>query len=242
MKKTERTFHEFNDGVYTARTKEEFQRVAERAAHALGFRWFAYFVGGDGDPSVITSYPKSWAQRYLDEQYQDVDPVLRRARVFGPAFRWDGTDARATRSTKERRFFDDALSFKIKTGVTVPIAASYGRFAAFTLAVDKCSPGLDRLAENSKDLLQMMGVTYHAAVEARMDDAPVSDGASVLLTLRERNCLRWTSAGKSMEEIAMILGVTSRVVKFHLDNARQKLGASTLAHAVAVAMRQGLLP
>jgi len=62
-------------------------------------------------------------------------------------------------SRKERRFFEDALSFKIRAGVTVPIAAGYGRFGAFTFASDDRSPALDRLAENSKDLLQMMGVS-----------------------------------------------------------------------------------
>jgi len=242
MKKIERACHEFIDAVYTANTKEEFQRVAERAAHAMGFRWFAYFAGGDGDPKVITSYPKSWADRYFDEQYQDVDPVLRQARTLGPAFLWDGREGRAARSTKERRFFDDALTFKIRTGVTVPITAGYGRFAAFSVAVDDRSPGLDRLAENSKDLLQIMGVTYHAHVNARIADALGSDGDSALLTLRERQCLAWSSSGKTMQEIAMILGVTSRVVKFHLDNARRNLGASTIAHAVALAIRQGLLP
>jgi len=45
-----------------------------------------------------------------------------------------------------------------------------------------------------------------------------------------------------MQEIAMILGVTSRVVKFHLDNARRNLSASTITHAAAIAIRQGLLP
>lgn len=242
MKKIERACHEFIDAVYASNAKEEFHRVAERAAHALGFRWFAYIAGGDGDPAVITSYPKSWEDRYFEEQYQHVDPVLRRARAPGGPFLWDGRDRGAARSSKERRFFDDALTFKIRTGVTIPIAAGYGRFAAFTFAVDDRSPGLDRLAENAKELLQIMGVTYHAHVDAKITDTAVSDGAGALLTLRERQCLAWTSSGKTMQEIAMILGVTSRAVKFHLDNGRRKLGASTMPHAVALAIRHGFLP
>jgi LuxR family transcriptional regulator, activator of conjugal transfer of Ti plasmids len=242
MKKAERAFHEFIDAVYIANTKEEFQRVGQRAAHALGFRWFAYYEGGHGDPTVVTSYPKSWVDRYGDEQYQNVDPVLRQARAIGPAFLWDGSDAPETRSMKERRFFDDALSFKIRTGVTVPIAAGYGRFGAFTFAGDDRSPALERLAENSKDLLQMMGVSYHAHVKARMTELPEFDADNAVLTFRERQCLGWASSGKTMQEMATILRVTPRVVKFHLDNGRRKLGASTLTHAVALALRRELLP
>ncbi len=243
MKKVERAFHEFIDAACTANTKEEFQRVGERAAHALGFRWFAYYEGGDGDPSVITSYPKNWTEHYFDEQYQEVDPLLHQSRALRPAFLWDGrAEPRTTRSAKERRFIDHALSLKVRTGLTVPISAGYGRFAAFTLAVDDRSAALDRLIENSREQLQIMGFAYHAHLKARIADALIRDGGSPFLSLRERQCLGWASSGKTMQEMAAILGVTPRVVKFHHDNGRKKLGASTLAHAVALALRRDLLP
>ena len=242
MKKAETAFHEFIDAVYIANTREEFQRVGERAAHALGFRWFAYYEGGDGDPTVVTSYPKSWVDRYCEERYQNIDPVLRQARTLGPVFVWDASDAATTRSMTERRFIDEALSFNIRMGVTVPIAAGYGRFGAFTLAADDRSPAIDRLTENSKDLLQIMGFAYHAHVKARMSDQVGLDEDNAVLTFRERQCLGWASLGKTMQEMATILRVTPRVVKFHLDNGRRKLGASTLPHAVALALRRELLP
>jgi Autoinducer binding domain/Enoyl-CoA hydratase/isomerase len=48
-------------------------------------------------------------------------------------FLWDGREARSAKSAKERRPFDDALSFKIRTGLTVRIASSQNQFAAYTL-------------------------------------------------------------------------------------------------------------
>ena len=77
---------------------------------------------------------------------------------------WDGREARSARSAKERRLFDDALSFKIRTGLTVRIPSSQNQFAAFTLAVDDRSLGLDRFIETSQDMLKMVGLTYHAHV------------------------------------------------------------------------------
>ncbi|MBL8772352.1 MAG: helix-turn-helix domain-containing protein [Phenylobacterium sp.] len=58
--------------------------------------------------------------------------------------------------------------------------------------------------------------------------------ASPNLTLRERDALQWVAAGKSDWEIGMILGVSPTTVRFHVDNARRKLGAVNRAHAVAL--------
>ncbi|MDQ8727539.1 LuxR family transcriptional regulator [Bradyrhizobium sp. LHD-71] len=241
-KEVEQACYEFMDGVHTAVTENDFQRIAERAAHTLGFRWFAYFGRRSRAPFLISSYPKSWTDYYFDQRYQDIDPILHQSSGPCRAFRWDGREARAARSAKERRLFDDALSFNIRTGLTVPIVGGFGRVAAFTFAVDERSPGLDRRVESAKDLLQLIGLTYHAHVDAKIADVLWSDRAASLLTQRERQCLAWASRGKTMEEIAMILDVTSRAVKFHLDNARRNLGASTVTHAVALAVRHGLLP
>jgi LuxR family transcriptional regulator, quorum-sensing system regulator BjaR1 len=55
----------------------------------------------------------------------------------------------------------------------------------------------------------------------------------VRLTPRERDALAWVAEGKSDWEISVILGVSETTVRFHVDNARRKLGAVTRAQAVA---------
>ena len=242
MKDLKRACNEFVDCLHSADTEDDFRRVAERTAHALGFRWFAYFAPRANARNLISSYPKNWTNRYFDEGYDDIDPVLQKPRTPCRMLLWDGRDARTAKSAKERRLFDDALSFKIRTGLTVRIPASQGQFAAFTLAADDRSLGLDRFIETSQDLLQMVGLTYHAHVSAKIGRTSVGDGMASPLTQRERQCLAWISDGKTMEDIAEILDVTPRGVKFHLDNARRNLAALSLPHAVALAVRQGLLP
>lgn len=242
MKDVQRACHEFVDCLHTARTEDDFRRVAERTAHALGFRWFAYFGRRSDAPNLISSYPKSWTDHYFDEQYDEIDPVLQKPQTPCRVFLWDGRAARSAKSARERRLFDDALSFKIRTGLTVRIPGGNGQSAAFTLAVDDRSLGLDRFVETSQDLLQMIGLTYHAHVSARMGRASLNDQTGTALTQRERQCLAWISQGKTMQDIASLLDVTPRGVKFHLDNARRNLAALSLPHAVALAIRQGLLP
>ncbi|KYK46213.1 LuxR family transcriptional regulator [Bradyrhizobium liaoningense] len=242
MKDVKRACDEFVDCLHTAQTEDDFRRVAERAAHALGFRWFAYFGQRANGPNLISSYPKSWTSHYFQEEYHNIDPVLQEPRNTSRVFLWDGREARSARSPKERRLFDDALNFKIRTGLTVRIPSSQNQFAAFTLAVDERSLGLDRFIEASQEMLEMVGLTYHAHVSARIGRTSAAGEIVCPLTQRERQCLAWISDGKTMQDIAQLLGVSSRGVKFHLDNARRNLAALTLPHAVALAFRQGLLP
>ena len=48
---------------------------------------------------------------------------------------------------------------------------------------------------------------------------------------REVEALTWSARGKTSAEIAQILGLSKRTVDFHIDNAREKLGAATRIEA-----------
>ncbi|MGP9804465.1 helix-turn-helix transcriptional regulator [Paracoccus sp. NSM] len=53
-----------------------------------------------------------------------------------------------------------------------------------------------------------------------------------LLTPRQREVLEWRSAGKTVGEIATIIGVTPATVEKHMRLAREALGAQTTAQAI----------
>jgi DNA-binding response OmpR family regulator len=55
---------------------------------------------------------------------------------------------------------------------------------------------------------------------------------SVALNDREVEVLTWVARGKTSIEISRILGLTKRTIDFHIDNAREKLGAATRTEAV----------
>ena len=55
------------------------------------------------------------------------------------------------------------------------------------------------------------------------------------LNEREVEILTWVARGKTSIEIAQIIGLTKRTVDFHIDNAREKLGAATRTEAVVKA-------
>lgn len=90
------------------------------------------------------------------------------------------------------------------------------------------------------DVLQLAGLYYHAHVYAKLQ-LGLNRLADARLTQRERQCLFWAARGKRMPETAKILGVSTRTVVFHLENARSKLGASTVAQAVSEAGQRALI-
>jgi LuxR family transcriptional regulator, quorum-sensing system regulator BjaR1 len=61
------------------------------------------------------------------------------------------------------------------------------------------------------------------------------------LTLRERECLKWISSGKTSVEVAAIMGLSEHTVTHYLTNAANKLNATNRVHAVAIALRLNLL-
>jgi LuxR family quorum-sensing system transcriptional regulator SolR len=61
------------------------------------------------------------------------------------------------------------------------------------------------------------------------------------LSIREREVLQWVKEGKTNGEIARILSISERTVKFHVQNTLAKLHASNRGHAVVRALASGLI-
>lgn len=72
----------------------------------------------------------------------------------------------------------------------------------------------------------------HLLAQASMQD-PLSD--------RERECLFWVSEGKTTDEVAVILGVSSNTVNSYITHAIQKFSAANRAMAIATAIRSGII-
>ena len=63
----------------------------------------------------------------------------------------------------------------------------------------------------------------------------------ILVSARELDCLKWVAAGKTAWEASVILGISERTVRFHLNAAREKLNCLTTTQAVAKAVSQQLI-
>lgn len=61
------------------------------------------------------------------------------------------------------------------------------------------------------------------------------------LSVREKEVMRLVAAGQSNKEIAAVLKIAERTVKFHVTAIFNKLGADNRAQAVAIAHQRGIV-
>lgn len=127
-----------------------------------------------------------------------------------------------------------------QNGFVVPVHGPRGYFSYVSIA----SPERDlNLRIENRTRLQMLALLAHdrcSALSIAERPEAVLDSSS-RLSEREVECMRWVAAGKTDWEIGMILIISSSTARFHVENARRKLGASTRAHAVAILFARGLL-
>jgi DNA-binding CsgD family transcriptional regulator len=115
------------------------------------------------------------------------------------------------------------------------------------------SSGQELAPEELQALLKTLLPYVHDALH-RMEPEQCSDPDHALadlsrscttstasLTSREREILHWTAQGKGCWETGLIVGISERTVKFHLQNIYRKLNVVNRAQAVAKAAQTHLL-
>jgi LuxR family quorum sensing-dependent transcriptional regulator len=67
-----------------------------------------------------------------------------------------------------------------------------------------------------------------------------SDPAQIL-TRRQHECLQYIADGYTGRSIAHRLGISERMVRFHLEGARLRLNAGSTTQAVYLATKSGMI-
>jgi DNA-binding CsgD family transcriptional regulator len=122
--------------------------------------------------------------------------------------------------------------------LSFPLRASHGEIASFCIAANE---GFDGWQEKKKTLsreFQALGGYFHQHMLRIWGHDTERD---MLISARELECLKWIAEGKTAWEAGVILGISERTVRFHLNAAREKLDCLTTTQAVAKAVAQQLI-
>jgi DNA-binding CsgD family transcriptional regulator len=65
--------------------------------------------------------------------------------------------------------------------------------------------------------------------------------SSAVLSPQQRTALTLTAIGMTGPKAAKVMSVSHETIRSHLKHARHRLGASTVAHAVAIALRDEII-
>lgn len=155
----------------------------------------------------------------------DCNPLLAAVTQHRTRYRFSDFAPRA-----DRRYRDYWDAFEIATINDGWCANAYGgdgAIASVHVGVDQVEidPVLGQALQTAGSILAEHLLSLDAAYPA----TPAAPG----LTARERDAMGFVAEGKTDWEIGVILGVSEATARFHVDNARRKLGAVNRAHAVA---------
>ncbi|PYB73209.1 response regulator transcription factor [Rhizobium wuzhouense] len=98
-----------------------------------------------------------------------------------------------------------------------------------------------RATKPRREDIAMMQLSAMELIDRGVESLVPRPGPREKLSAREIECLRWSAAGKSSDEIAIILDISSHTVVSYLKSAMRKLEAVNRMQAVARACRYRLL-
>jgi DNA-binding CsgD family transcriptional regulator len=186
------------------------------------------------DPYIRLTYPAVWIKQYLQNNYVDVDPVLREGFKRMLPFQW----SELTVSTdQEMVFLQDALAHGVGPfGLSIPVIGKHGHRGLFSISFSGSPEAWEVFVTANLPMLVEIANRIHQRVihDVFGEDRPH-------LSARELEVLRWTALGKDAGEIAAILNISFHTTRGYLKSVRHKLDCVTSAQAVSRAIKLGLL-
>jgi len=191
-----------------------------------------------GNAFFHSNYSPTWRKKYDDEKMGYIDPVVSHCIEKSTPLIWS-PDIFASRKQKE--LYEEACSYTIRSGVTLPIHGCGGELGILCFVSDT-NP--DKRAR--KDILYSIPELscfrdFIFETSRQFIKPAMAPNETVELTRRELECLKWSASGKSSWDIAQILRCSEATVNFHFANIRRKFGTTTRRHAEAKAIRMGII-
>jgi DNA-binding CsgD family transcriptional regulator len=220
-----------------ASTSDAVWRAIKTYAETQGFQ---YMLVVKGKHSVIeavsgctlySDMPEGFAQSFDDLGFSKNNPLishaLKEARPYSAAELW----AMPLTVQQRRALAQINLSLNVLDGVMIPIRNADVLEGIVLLGGAK--PEMAPIVRSALHLLAYCAFeqVIHLVANPRRATAG-------LLSPREVECLSWAAAGKTDAEIGRILAISPRTTRFHIENAKKKLGVATRVQAVAEAMKR----
>ena len=228
----------FIEGMQQTSTLDELQ------GHIVGLRdvfdvehLIYHSVNSTGQQYAALTYSLDWVDRYLEQDYARVDPVVQGCyRRFHPVdwkrLDWTGKPV--------REFMGEAQDAGVgKQGFSVPIRGPNGQFALFTVSDSRNDDQWEKYTETHvRDLILAAHFVNQKALEIERGS---DETAFQKLSPREIDALTLLAMGYSRGQAADSLSISEHTLRVYIESARFKLGAMNTTHAVARGLTLGLL-
>ena len=189
-----------------------------------------------GDPEdfvILSNHPPAYTEGFVMGGLYFHAPMMSWALENEGACSWRKVAERFVGdqlSPEELKVIEFNLNHKVQAGYTISFkSVSVRSKGAISLAA---RPGMsqdeaDVVWEEHGDDIQLANNMAHLKILS-LPYSPPNRG----LTKRQREALEWVGDGKTTQDIALLMGLTSATVEKHLRLARESLSVETTAQAV----------
>lgn len=225
----------------TATTRAALISAMQDATLYLGFEVFSVTIrlvniGGGAWRVLMSSFPRDFLNWYDREQILDEDPLLRRAMGSTAPFYSDELDPAAiAKSPKAHAFIQLARQFGAEFFLSCAQHHLDGSVTLVSLGGSARSQPADREAIRHK-AAWIVAHLHDALERVVVPQVAARRGQLGVLTRIERSMLELLARGHGAREIARLLEVSPRSVRYHANRVREKLGARSLNQAVSHAI------
>lgn len=220
---------------------------ARPALAALGLRWFHAGIvtapdsPGSAPPAILLhaeGFPHvAWLAHNLERGYRAHDPLVRATLRRHHPFFWEEVLGNLSDlEPRERRIFDEAKDFHVRSGFVAPIHRSDGRVAAVSCMSDdiEARNPSTRLAARVICTALLEKFEHAPALAAPLAERP-------MLKSDVRDLLRWVLDGRDFAWITERTGKTALALDFVAAEACESLGVTDLLQGALRAQRYRLL-
>jgi len=219
-------------------TTHQLQAVCSGYLHSMGGQYYKYqwtppAITTTHTPLTFFTCPDSWLQHYAHQGYEEYDPKIRYCDGHQHPISWNTQTIGQTLThhqtpQQDRAFWQDTLDMGMGNGATIPIRGMGGSKGMLCIAYEAAYVE-DELAP--LPLLEAWAMHLHTHIERLY----TAEQLTSPLSQREQEVLQWTVLGKTADDIAGILNLSTNTVLFHLNNLRRKLNVSNKHHLIAQA-------
>jgi len=221
-------------------TQFDILRLLREITSMFGYQYFFVANGPETEAQsfseaiIITSAPSEMVQSHEAREPVSSNPLGGILRQTGAPFEFRLEISTSPAPADFKSFAEGVSSaYDLDCSFIVPVYhPDHGPAAVFFLG-KRLPMSISETAE-----LALYGHLVHQKLR-QVSAKPVK--ADSPLTERERECLIWTSVGKTSVEIAQILNLSEHTVNHYLNNAARKFDAVNRTQAVAHGLRFGFI-
>ena len=199
---------------------------------ALGFDGFCFTSHVPRGENLVsgcdlTNWPQQKAEEYLASKLYEHDPAPRFIWTHSRPYIWRLSELPVLAGED---FHDFLQSTPVKSGIVIPTYLSESSCSILSLSRDACATLDPGVVPEAIFLASALSLKFQSGMRPPGERLEKID----MLSLRQREILKWIVLGKSNTDIATICGLTKRNVDYHVSTILRLLDAASRSQAAAI--------